>query len=46
MNRYEIYHLLKEILCKHGAIPMSEEQYLELCLELINLVDGKALDYR
>lgn len=38
MNRYQLYNILKEMLSKNGAIPLTEMQYNKLMDELIALI--------
>lgn len=37
MNKWQLYIKIKAMLCEHGAIPDTEEQYERLIDELLNL---------
>lgn len=45
LKRDQLYFLYKDVLARHGAIPVSEYEYYELMHELLNIYDKKGSIY-
>ena len=44
LNRWQAYIILKNILCRYGAIPKDSDQYESLVTELLDLIKIKLVN--
>lgn len=45
MDRNTLYFLYKDLLCRYGAIPQTEEAYEDLIKKLLDIYDKKNEHY-